>query len=464
VTKKLGMGGDSITRGMAPLIEARITAYDHWEPSGSLGTSADLKNTVVPEIKGLATQLDYVYLAYCIRTVKRTPTETDDQLESLATYQSNMSDAIDDLLANTAIECIMFGLGTWIDNPDYNNAWAPPYQLNDDVVEKNDALIAIIAAKNNSRLSVIDTRTLALGLEQSDYKHFTNASNMLLSNSVVDAILAITGDTKISENRIDLTGSDFGVAPYCAGQGNYNVSKNTGNMATLNGLYQNCEFVNCAVGKGYIYAENGSHISLEAAAPVDKLQSNHQLFFTSTNDFTIEIQSQFTSSGSTQTFCGAADGANDYWLFERLSGGRLRLLLNKGEVYNTVITVSTFLDRSFRTIHLVKTGSDLSFFVDGIPPDVYGTKNDYSQGTWSIINKTIIGNYGIGPAVWLGDLYWFMTYNRALSQDECLYNHELGLGMNGLIGTVNGDNMQLAYPSTARNNSSKINLGINTGI
>lgn len=260
------------------------------------------------------------------------------------------------------------------------------------------------------------------------------------------AITAIIGGNTMA-TEWDRTGEVLTLAPYCWGQGNGVANQNAGNFPTVGGKGQPAVLSDMTANYGYRYVADDSHLLFDSASPSDEVQTAYQRAFTDANQFTIEAKGNVINAGTHRYICGARDGANDFWELRIHSTNKLQFLVRSGGVDKTTRGTDT-VSLTLHTFHVTKDGATFRLFIDGVEVVAYDSQEAYNFGNKTLTNGVYVGNYGAAANVFKKELYWFCIYDRLLSDAEILSNHQIGIGMNGLIGTNTGDNMALEYPAS----------------
>ena len=457
------LAGYSTTRGITPDITTLMGNYTVLEPAPpAWGLSSQFLANIVPVINAVAPEPGLLWVAVGgAWDMRRSPLAGSALEISVADYKTNMTNGLNSVLANTSIpyiivaNCVPIGAAQGI---------ADPFRFEVDAVLYRTAILEVIASIGNSRIIFYDMNQMYLdrGIVQTDGIHADAGDNQFLVANVISSYFkTVLGDTMA--NQIVLNNDDLILAPYAWGQGNGNVNQNVGNFPTYKGLYQNCVLTNMDANNGYRYTDLNSRLIFDVTDP-DYIETAYNRPFTNTNEFSIETWSLIGAINSNRNLCGARDGASDFWRFGLTAANKIQFTINIGGVTQNTLSTDT-VSIALHHIVVVKRVDKFYFFVDGVEVVAYDTQPAYNYGNKTFADTMRVASYGASAITWKDNLYWFrIILNSALSNADILYNYGLGVGINGLIGTNTGDNMDLSYPvvtgGTVKQSHTSISIGI----
>jgi len=440
----VALAGYSTTRGLYKNIVALMGAYTIWEPpTAPWGYSSQFRDNIVPLINALDPDLIWVGVGGAW-DFRRSPDPDSDFDISVSDYKINMTVALNSILSNTSTQYVVVANCVPIDRTTTQQSDPPaPYRFESDASLYRAALLDVLAAIGNDRLIFYDYNQLIIdrNISQPDGIHPDDDGDFLISNVLSLYFKNLIGDSMA--DKISLNDNDFIIAPYVYGQGNGTIDQNTGLFASYRGLH-NCVLTNMDVNHGYKYQNLNSRIIFDAIDP-DFVETDYVRSYTNTNEFTIEAWVGVGEENTNRNLCGARDGSNDFWRLALNTSNKLTFTVRSGGVNISTITTTT-VSVGLHYIVLVKRANKFYFLLDGVLIEAYDEQDIYTLGNVALTDTMRIGSYGASQITWKDALYWFRVIkDSALSNETVLYNYNMGVGMNGLIGNATGNNMSLDY-------------------
>jgi hypothetical protein len=227
------------------------------------------------------------------------------------------------------------------------------------------------------------------------------------------------------------------------GKGNGTSDKNTGNMPSWQGLYQNCSIDNCGVGEGYVY--NAGDAFFKPDGVNNRIQTGYNQQWTNASKWTVEYWIN-RNAGTNSNLGLPFDDANNYTNFWINAANKLHLTFANGGVLDYAKSTDTVLG-GVRHVAGRKNGATLQLFIGGSEVAAYDNQDPYGLGTYSLAADYLMGG-PTGLVQLNDDIFDLRIWNDAISDARIANNAAIGRD-SGLIGNNVGDTMNITAPGAA---------------